>query len=202
MRSKPRLIGLAASAVMVLASAGIARAQNRDSCARIRRDQQDLERAIDRHGPYSSQAQHERGELQRDSANCGYYGAYGSNDHDADDRWRGDGSRNYGGAYGDRYYGYDRGYYGNGGSYGNVGTYGNYDGGSNYSSAAFDNGYRDGISDSQRDRQKGKAYRPDKNDRYEDADRGYNRDYGDKNLYKSQYRQGFQRGYAEGYGRY
>jgi hypothetical protein len=65
---------------------------------------------------------------------------------------------------------------------------------------AFETGYRDGVAVGQRDSQKGKSYRPNHNDRYEDADHGYNRNYGDKNQYKNLYRQGFERGYSEGYG--
>lgn len=163
MKSNILLICLAASGVMFFGTPGISHAQNRASCSRIRANQQNLQKAVDRYGPYSSQAQHERSELQRDSANCGYY----------------DG--------------------GNNGGYNNGGYNGGYDGRGAYNTPAFDNGYRDGVSDGQRDRQQRKAYRPDKNDRYEDADHGYNKAYGDKNFYKSQYRQAYQRGYADGY---
>jgi hypothetical protein len=38
-----------------------------------------------------------------------------------------------------------------------------------------------------------------KHDEYEDADHGYNRSFGDKNVYKNQYRQAFQNGYSDGY---
>jgi hypothetical protein len=56
-------------------------AQDRDECSdRIRKDRRDLARAIDEHGYYSSQARHERGELQRDAQRCGY------SDYDGDDR--------------------------------------------------------------------------------------------------------------------
>ena len=67
------------------------------------------------------------------------------------------------------------------------------------SSPAFDIGYRDGIAVGQRDRESGKAFRPEKNDYYEDADRGYQKSFGDKGLYKRQYRESFRQGYAEGY---
>jgi hypothetical protein len=50
-----------------------------------------------------------------------------------------------------------------------------------------------------KDSQKGKSFRPQKNDRFEDGDNGYNENYGDKNYYKSVYREGFQRGYSDGY---
>ena len=51
-------------------------------------------------------------------------------------------------------------------------------------------------------RRKRKQFRPEKNDRYEDADHGYDKSYGPKNLYKEQYRQAFVRGYEDGYGRW
>ena len=68
-------------------------------------------------------------------------------------------------------------------------------------SPASDNGYRDGLVMGERDAERNKAFRPSKNDWYEDADHGYNRAFGDKNFYKSQYRQAFEQGYAEGYQR-
>ena len=70
---------------------------------------------------------------------------------------------------------------------------------SGYDNPAYDIGYRDGVAIGQKDSQKGKSFRPEKNDRFEDADHGYNKSYGDKNYYKSVYREGFQRGYSDGY---
>jgi hypothetical protein len=161
MKSKLLLVtGVIFGGIALAATASAARAQ--DSCAdRVRQDQRELDRAVDRYGYDSSQAQHERAELRRDAANCGY-------DVDRDNR--------NGAAYG------DRGYYGQ------------------RNSSAFDNGYRDGVAMGQRDAQKGKAYGPGKNDQYEDADRGYNKSYGDKKAYQNEYREGFGRGYSEGYG--
>jgi hypothetical protein len=152
--------------VGLLGVVGAARAQNRADCARrVQQDQRDLARAIDRYGYYSSQARHERTELDRDAAKCGY------SDSDRDDRWR-DNRGPYNDIYGQRA----------------------------YENPAFDIGYRDGAAVGQRDREKGKAFRPDKNDYYEDADHGYERAYGDKRFYQNQYREAFQRGYEEGYG--
>jgi hypothetical protein len=74
--------------------------------------------------------------------------------------------------------------------------------GGEYNDAARDNGYRDGLVMGERDAQKYRAFRPSKNDWYEDADRGYNKAYGDKNFYKFQYRQAFEQGYSEGYRRW
>ena len=71
----------------------------------------------------------------------------------------------------------------------------------NYNPAS-DNGYRDGLVIGERDAERNRAFRPTKNDWYEDADRGYSRAFGDKSSYKYQYRQAFEQGYAEGYQRW
>lgn len=172
MKSSKFLLPLIAAGVL-FSSTGTAHAQRwDDSCsARIRKDQQDVNRAIDRYGYNSRQAQHEQDELERDAANCGYDASRYRSYRDRDDwRYRNDSGYNEN---------YDR-------------DYGDYD-------AAFDNGYHDGLTMGERDAQRNRAFRPNKNDWYEDADRGYNRAYGDKNLYRRQYRQAFEQGYAEGY---
>ncbi len=69
-------------------------------------------------------------------------------------------------------------------------------------SVAGDFGYRDGVAQGEKDRNKGKEFRPRKNDRFEDADHGYHKEFGNKNFYKEQYRQAFIRGYQDGYNRY
>jgi hypothetical protein len=158
----------------VLGGAGTAHAQQRwdDRCAnQIAKDQDEVDRAVNRYGYDSRQAQHERDELQSDAQKCGY----SRNSTYYDDRYRDD-------RWGDRN---DRGNYNNGRSA--------------YSNPAYDIGYRDGIAIGQKDSQRRKSFRPQKNDQYEDADNGYDRRYGDKNQYKNLYREGFQRGYAEGY---
>jgi hypothetical protein len=177
MKLKTFLICLAVG-IGVSGGAGALRAQDRDDCSRrIRNDQRELDRAIDQHGYYSSQARHERTELQRDAAKCGY-SDYNNN---SDDRWRD--NRDPYNQRQDPYNQRQSDIYGRG-SYGNP---------------AADTGYRDGITVGQRDREKGKAFRPDKNDYYEDADHGYQRPFGDKGLYKRQYRDAFRQGYADGY---
>lgn len=70
-----------------------------------------------------------------------------------------------------------------------------------YVDMAYDIGYRDGLEQAEKDRGHNKDFRPEKNDRYEDATHGYRKSYGDKNAYKQQYRKGFVRGYQDGYGR-
>jgi hypothetical protein len=161
------------AAAFLLQVSGAAKAQGWDSCsARVQQDERDARQMADRYGYDSREAQHERAELQRDAQNCAYNNsARAFNDGDRDDlRYR---SSN--GYRGDQ----------------------NFDGRYN---PASQNGYRDGIAMGQKDLRKGKRYRPQKNDQYEDADRGYNRNYGDKDLYRNEYRQAFERGYADGYG--
>lgn len=170
------LMGLGLATAVLLVGTGIAHAQRWDDrCASVmERDQDAVRHAVDRYGYDSPQAQHERNELQTDARNCGYSGS-----STYDDRYRNNG----GGDRDDRWRNEVR----------------NDDRSSSYRSPAYDVGYRDGVAIGQKDSQKGKSFRPQKNDRYEDADNGYNKSYGDKNQYKSLYREGFQRGYSDGY---
>src|SRR6266700_4299060 len=68
-----------------------------------------------------------------------------------------------------------------------------------YSDVALDTGYRDGLQAGRQDLDRRKDFRPEKHDAYEDADHGYQKGYGDKNLYKEQYRKGFMRGYRDAF---
>jgi hypothetical protein len=181
MKSKSAfLLILAVGTVLIFGVSATAHAQNRNSCPdTIRHDQREVDNAVDRYGYDSRQAQHERDELQRDAAICGY-DEYSSRDNN---------SRSYQGDRDDwRYRG------GNG--------YRDYDRRNDRYNPASENGYRDGLNLGLQDARKGKSYRLQKHDEYEDGDRGYNRSYGDKNAYKNQYRQAFQNGYSDGfYGR-
>jgi hypothetical protein len=69
----------------------------------------------------------------------------------------------------------------------------------NYSDVAQDTGYRDGLQAGRQDLERRKDYRPEKHDSYEDAGHGYQKGYGDRNLYKEQYRKGFMRGYQDAF---
>jgi hypothetical protein len=71
-----------------------------------------------------------------------------------------------------------------------------------YQDVAYDIGYRDGLAMGQADASRHKDYRPEKNDRYDDADHGYHSSYGPKDNYKNRYREAFLRGYSDGYGRW
>jgi hypothetical protein len=71
-----------------------------------------------------------------------------------------------------------------------------------YRDVASDIGYRDGLEQGEKDRKHHKDFRPEKNDRYDDADHGYHKEYGPKDQFKREYRQAFLRGYEDGYGRW
>jgi hypothetical protein len=70
-----------------------------------------------------------------------------------------------------------------------------------YADSARRLGYQDGYNDGIRDRRTGHSFRPTHSDHYEDADRGYNRSFGDKKYYKQAYREGYRQGYDRGYDR-
>ncbi len=93
----------------------------------------------------------------------------------------------------------DDGYYGRG-AYGD-GVYGNgaYGGGS-YGRGGYDNpgyswGYRDGQEMARHDLEKRNGYNATPRGPFDDRDRGYQRQYGDKNEYKREYTQGYRAGY-------
>ena len=72
---------------------------------------------------------------------------------------------------------------------------------SGYNSAAYDNGYRDGLEKGREDAGDRDSFDPVRHSRYRSADRGYNSRYGTKEQYKLAYRDGFEAGYSQGYGR-
>ena len=67
-------------------------------------------------------------------------------------------------------------------------------------SAAYENGYRDGIEKGHADGKDRHSFDPVRHSRYRSADRGYDKQYGSKNDYKLVYRDGFEAGYRTGYG--
>jgi hypothetical protein len=81
-----------------------------------------------------------------------------------------------------------------------------YGGGRNgYNSPAYNVGYRDGSTVAREDIESHKRFNPNPRGRYDDRDRGYSREYGDKNEYKSEYTNGYRDGYQSnfrGSGRY
>jgi hypothetical protein len=60
---------------------------------------------------------------------------------------------------------------------------------------AYNNGWNDGSSVAQSDLAGGKNYNSNPRGRYDDADHGYRREFGDKHAYKSQYTAGYRAGY-------
>lgn len=96
------------------------------------------------------------------------------------------GQRYYGDRDGDRY-GYRGSDYG-GGSYGN------------WASIAYNNGLEDGVAAGREDAYRGKQF--NSNPRGSNhADRGYVREYGDKDGYRARYSEGYRAGYERTYGR-
>jgi hypothetical protein len=68
-----------------------------------------------------------------------------------------------------------------------------------FRSASFEQGFKDGRDQGWTDRDHDRRFDPTRNDRYESADRGYERRDGDKDVYRATYRDAFRAGYAEGY---
>jgi hypothetical protein len=67
-------------------------------------------------------------------------------------------------------------------------------------SAAYENGYRDGIEKGRADARGRDSFDPVRHTRYRSADHGYDRQHGSKDDYKLVYRDGFEAGYRAGYG--
>jgi hypothetical protein len=63
----------------------------------------------------------------------------------------------------------------------------------------FEQGFKDGRDEGRDDRRDDKRFDPTRHDRYQAADRGYERHDGDRSDYRDAYREGFRAGYAEGY---
>jgi len=68
--------------------------------------------------------------------------------------------------------------------------------------AAYDNGYREGLTEGERDGRRNQAHPYQDIRTWQRADKGYNRSYGDVERYRQQFRVGFSEGYQAGYGRY
>ena len=68
--------------------------------------------------------------------------------------------------------------------------------------AAYDNGYREGLAEGERDSRHREARTYQDNRTWQRGDKGYNRSYGDAERYRQQFRIGFSEGYQTGYARY
>jgi hypothetical protein len=75
-------------------------------------------------------------------------------------------------------------------------------GGYSVQGSAYDNGYRAGLTEGERDARDNRGLDPRRHDSYKDGDRGYDSRYGNRGQYKQAFRDGYERGYSEGYSRY
>jgi hypothetical protein len=68
-----------------------------------------------------------------------------------------------------------------------------------FTSAAAENGYRDGLDAGRKAANDGDRFDPVRERRYRDGDHDYNSRYGSRDQYKRDYRAAFQQGYEAGY---
>jgi len=67
---------------------------------------------------------------------------------------------------------------------------------------AYDTGYRDGLRAGERDARDGRVFAMERQRDWRDADDGYHRDYGERDVYRRVFRDGFRVGYGEGFNRW
>lgn len=67
---------------------------------------------------------------------------------------------------------------------------------------AYDNGYREGIEEGEKDGRKRDPFNFRDEGDWRDGDKGYHRTYGDRERYRQVFRSGFEAGYADAYRRY
>jgi len=73
--------------------------------------------------------------------------------------------------------------------------YGRYDGYHRGFHAAREFGFRDGAAVAREDMWRGKPFNPNPRGRYDDADHGYRREFGDRHEYREHYAQAYREGY-------
>ena len=73
--------------------------------------------------------------------------------------------------------------------------------GSRTGSVIFDRGFREGLREGEQDARQRRSYDLRRHGAYNDGDRGYNRDQGDRGRYRDEYRRGFEAGYNQGFER-
>jgi hypothetical protein len=69
------------------------------------------------------------------------------------------------------------------------------------SRAAYDNGYREGRDQGERDARQRRNFSLERSNEYRRADRGYDRRDGNIEWYRREFRRGYEIGYRDGYGR-
>jgi flagellar biosynthesis/type III secretory pathway protein FliH len=67
---------------------------------------------------------------------------------------------------------------------------------------AYDNGYREGIKEGERDSRRRDAFNYQDERTWQRGDKGYHRSYGDRGRYEQSFRTGYAAGYSDGYRRY
>ena len=65
----------------------------------------------------------------------------------------------------------------------------------------YDRGYQEGIREGENDARRNRSYDLRRHNAYNDGDRGYNRNQGDRGRYRDEFRRGFETGYRDGYER-
>lgn len=68
--------------------------------------------------------------------------------------------------------------------------------------AAYDNGFREGAKQGEKDGRKGNVFAYQDEKTFQRADKGYSRDYGEIERYRQSFRSGYAAGYSESYQRY
>ena len=134
----------------------------------------------------ANQARNYRGQYDNDNDRAAYQSGY---DRSYNNRNSYDNSN---GQYSDSRDGYDRDH--NGNANWQYGQYGN-----SQQNPAFQNGFRDGISDGRNDYQSRRSSSPANTSNYRNATAGYDRSWGSQDQYRDMYRQGYVRGYQRGY---
>jgi flagellar biosynthesis/type III secretory pathway protein FliH len=66
---------------------------------------------------------------------------------------------------------------------------------------AYDRGYREGIKEGEKDARRGDRFAFQDEKEFQRADRGYNRNLGDRERYRQVFRDGYAAGYSDGYSR-
>ena len=67
---------------------------------------------------------------------------------------------------------------------------------------AYDNGFREGVKQGEKDGRKNDRFRYQDENTYRQGDKGYHREYGPVDRYRQSFRTGYAAGYSEGYQRY
>jgi hypothetical protein len=66
---------------------------------------------------------------------------------------------------------------------------------------AYERGFIEGRREGEKDARERRPFDVRRHDAYRDGDRGYNRDYGDRNRYREEFRRGFEEGYRSSFER-